>query len=232
MNRSFILLPLLLCMPISAISVQADDELERSHKGELLFEELFIEMTPRLSTGVGDWQIVDRKFIKGKELAKNKHTAFRKFFLNHQDVIYQFDVRFEGDSYAKLLINYDLVHLANCVIKPTEISITKLGESKKRQLMSAAARKNGLPIEEGPWQKKNILLDSQKMNLTIGQWHTVTVELVGDQLTARVGDVVARGKHPGLTEKKTNFGIQAAGLDDYVHFDNLRVWTAVTQPTN
>lgn len=94
-------------------------------------------------------------------------------------------------------------------------------------MMEEVAKKKGLPIEKGEWQKKNIILEKKPQGLKIGKWYTVTVELVGDELAATVGDVTVRGKHPGLRERKTNFGIQAAGLDEYVHFDNLKIWKAV-----
>lgn len=201
-------------------------ELQIAKRGKLLYEENFEKLTNRLKVGKGDWQIVDDKHIKGMQLEADKHTAFRKMFLNHQDVIYQFDVMLTGKAYAKLLINYELVHIANCLIKPNELVITKLNELKKRKMMEELAKKKGLPIEQGDWQKKNKLLDKKPQSLKAGEWYTVTVELVGHELAATVGDVKVKGKHPGLKEKKTNFGIQAAGIGEYVHFDNLKIWEA------
>ena len=136
-------------------------ELQISKKGKLLYEENFEAITKRLKVGKGDWQIVDGKHIKGMQLKADKHTAFRKMFLDHQDVIYQFDVMLTGKAYAKLLINYELVHIANCLIKPKELVITKLNEYKKRKMMEEVAKKKGLPIEKGEWQKKNIATRKQ-----------------------------------------------------------------------
>ena len=200
-----------------------------SKKGKLLYEDNFETLTKRLKVGVGDWQIVDGKHLKGKQLEKDKHTAFRKMFLDHQDVIYQFDVKFEGKAFGKLLINYDLVHVANCLIKPNELVITKLNEYKKRMMMAAKAKKQGKPVEKGEWQKKNVILDKKTLSTKINQWYTVTIELVNDELVATIAGVTVRGKHPGLKERKTNFGLQAAGLGEYVHFDNLKIWEALAK---
>jgi hypothetical protein len=221
------MLKLIFASFIFTFSLMADDKLQISKKGELLFEETFEhdQLPKRLKLGKGDWQMVG-KSIKGKQLKEDKHTAFRKMFLNHQNVIYQFDFKFEGKAYAKFMINYDLVHLANCTIKANELSITKLNESKKRKMMEDKARKEGKPIEKGDWQKKNMMLDSKKISLKKNQWYTLTIESVEDQMVATLGNFTVKGKHPGLKETKTNFGIQVAGLSDYVHFDNLRIWKA------
>ena len=206
----------------------SEEKLVLCKKGKLLFEETFEsnELPKNLRNGKGEWVMIDGKSIRGKEQEKDHHTAFRKMYLDHQDVIYQFDFKFEKDAFAKLLINYDLVHIADCHIKKNELSISKLGETKKRQMMEDKAKKEGKPIEKGEWQKKSVVLDKKKLTLEDGKWYTVTIEIVGDQLAATVGDLTVRGKHPGLKERKTNFGIQASGLNGYIHFDNLRVWKA------
>tara|TARA_R110002096_G_scaffold21440_7_gene69518 strand:- start:2723 stop:3403 length:681 start_codon:yes stop_codon:yes gene_type:complete len=224
--KSLLLVLPLLFLPLILSSA---DSLVLADRGELLYEENFEQLTKRLQVGKGDWQIVDGTSIKGMELKGDKHTAFRKMFLDHQDVIYQFDFKFEGKAYPKFLINYELVHLANCIIKPDGFSISKLNEAGKRKQMDALAVANGGPIEKGDWQKSNVVLDSAEMAFEPGQWYTITIELVGDELAARIGDVVIRGQHSGLKEKKTNFGIQAAGLGEWVHFDNLKIWKAVSK---
>ena len=199
-------------------SLFAEDSLTLSSKGELIYEENFEELTKRLQVGEGKWQIVDGASIKGMQQKEDGHTAFRKMFLDHQDVIYQFDTMLEDTAYAKFLINYERVHLANCIIKPKEFSISKLNEVNKRKQMEALAKAEGKPVEKGDWQKKNVVLAREEISIEKGQWCTVTIELVGDQMVAHLGDVTLRGKHPGLKERKTNFGIQAAGLNGWVHF--------------
>jgi hypothetical protein len=213
---------LLLCSLI--FTLQATEPTSTTQKGKLLYEENFEEMTKRLEVGKGEWTIVDGTSIKGLQLKDDKHTAFRKMFLDHQDVIYQFDIKLTGKSYGRFIINYDLVHLANCNIKQNEISITKNNETKKRQMMAAKAKTLGKPVDTGTWEKKNVLLDKKAVSLKLNQWHTVTISMIGDTLSLQIGDTIIKGSHPGLKERKTNFGIQVAGLEDYVHFDNLKIW--------
>jgi len=224
MLNKFLIVFIVLC----SIS-HSGNKLALCAKGKLLFEENFEskELPKNFRSGKGEWVMIDGKSIRGKQQEKDKHTAFRKIFLNHQDAIYQFDFKFEKDVYAKFLINYELVHLASCNIKKSELSIIKLSETKKRKMMEEAAIKSGKTIEKGDWEKKNIILDKKPLSLEDNKWYTVTIELIGDLLSATVGEVTVKGRHAGLKERKTNFGIQSAGLNGYTYFDNLRVWKAV-----
>ena len=73
-------------------------ELLISRQGSLLLAEDF-DTAPTLpekfTSGVGAWTVMDGA-LRGQQQPKDKHTAFRKIFLDHQDVIYQFDLKIEG----------------------------------------------------------------------------------------------------------------------------------------
>ena len=168
------LLNFLAILAFLSIGLFAGEPLALSSKGELIYEEDFEQLSERLQVGQGKWQIVDGKSIKGMQQKEDGPTAFRKMFLDHQEVIYQFDFMLEGTAYAKFMINYELVHLANCIIKPDEISISKLNEASKRKQMATLAKKEGKPVVEGDWQKKNIVLAREKVSIKPGQWQTVT----------------------------------------------------------
>ena len=179
-----IIISLILCSTTMAT------DLPQISKGKLLYEENFEELTKRLSVGMGNWEIVDGQHIKGMQLKADKHTAFRKMFLDHQDVIYQFDLKLTGKAYGRFIINYDLVHLANCNIKQSEITIVKNNETKKRQQMAAKAKKAGKPVETGNWETKNKLLDKKPISLELNQWYTVIITIVDDYLSMQVGDTL------------------------------------------
>ncbi len=68
--------------------------------GKLLLEENFdsSELPELFSVGVGDWSIVDGA-LRGRQLAADKHTAFRKIYLDHKDVIYEYDMKLVGDGF-------------------------------------------------------------------------------------------------------------------------------------
>lgn len=201
--------------------------LKLAEVGELLFEESFDspDLTKRFQTGTGDWSIRDGA-LRGQELKSSHHSAFRKLFLDHQDVVYQVHFKIQGDATARLMINYELVHLANCFANKHEFTFTKLAEAKKRKQMEALANKNNQPIEQGDWQEKPIKFSKTNPGFNDNTWYTLTVELVGDEALAHLDGQTIYAKHAGLKERKTNFGLQAVGLNGSVTFDNLKVWSA------
>jgi|GEM_PF-573137 len=196
--------------------------------GKLLLEENFDGPSlPKLfQVGVGDWQIIENT-LRGRQLEKDNHTAFRKIFLDHQDVIYQFDMKIEGPAFSQILINYDLVHIAKCVAKRDQIGIYKIGEERKRVRMASEKRDQGLDPLNGDWKEKTHALDKKIQSLEEGKWYRVSIELLGDQIVMRINGQSLHGSHVGLTEKKTNFGFQAGGLEGYIYYDNIRVWEAL-----
>ncbi|MGY8766963.1 MAG: family 16 glycoside hydrolase [Pirellulales bacterium] len=198
-----------------------------AEKGKILFEESFDgkELPKRFLTGTGDWSIQDGA-LRGQELKSSHHSAFRKLFLDHQDVIYQVDFKVNGDATARFMINYELVHVANCFANDKEFTFTKLAETKKRKDMEALAKKNNQPIEKGDWQKKSVKFTTPNSGFKQDTWYTLTIELVGDEVLAHLNGKTIYAQHAGLSERKTNFGLQAVGLNGTVTYDNLKVWSA------
>jgi hypothetical protein len=197
-------------------------------KGALLLQESFdgrMDLPEIFRTGTGEWSLQDGA-LRGRELKESHHAAFRKLFLEHRDVVYQVDFKIQGEATARFMINYDLVHLANCTVSKTEFAVTKLAEAAKRAEMEAQAKKNGEPIERGEWQQKPVKFSRPNAGFKEDTWYTLVIELVGDEIVAQLDGMTIHVRHPGLTERKTNFGLQAAGLNGTVFFDNLKVWSA------
>jgi len=219
-------LGLLLVSPIGI----AGSEATLAHRGKLLLKEGFDrpDLPELFTVGKGDWQIVDGS-LRGRQLLEDRHTAFRKIFLDHHDVIYEYDVKIEGDGFHQLLINWDLVHIAKCVVRYDSLAVFKIKEKNKRLQMEAEKRDQGLDPLVGEWDQPTFALDQQSIKLKEGKWYHVVVELVGDTLSLTVDGVTARGRHIGLTEKKDNFGLQAGGLESYTYIDNVRVYEAVAK---
>jgi len=183
---------------------------------------------PKFTVGVGDWAIV-KGGLRGRQQAADNHTAFRKIFLDHQDVIYEFDVKIEGDAFAQLLINYDLVHLAKAVIHLDSFAVYKILEQKKREQMAAEKRDQGIdPLQEN-WSEKTTVLETAPLKLFPGQWYHVIVELIGDKIAMQINGHTIQARHLSLTEKKTNFGFQAGGFDGDVSYDNVKISQALPQ---
>ena len=210
--------------------VYAGTEGPLAHRGKLLLQENFDrpELPQLFTVGKGDWKIVDGT-LRGRQLAEDRHTAFRKIFLDHHDVIYEYDMKLEGDGFHQLLINWDLVHVAKCVVRYDSLTVFKSKEKKKRLQMEAEKRDQGLDPLEGEWDEPTFAMDQQSIKLEEGKWYHVVVELLGDTLSLRVDGVTVRGRHIGLTEKKDNFGFQAGGLESYTYIDNVRVYQAVAK---
>ena len=84
-----------------------------AQKGKEIFSQDFeARSLPKISrTGTGDWKMLNG-VITGQELAASHHATFRKLFLDHQNVVYQFDFKIEGTATARFMINYELVHVA------------------------------------------------------------------------------------------------------------------------
>ncbi len=147
--------------------------------------------------------------------------------MDHKDVIYEYDMKLEGDGFHQLLINWDLAHIAKCVVRYDSAAVFKIREQKKREQMVREKRDQGLDPLRGDWDEKTFAMDEVPISLEEGKWHHVVVELVGDTLSLTVDGQTARGQHIGLTEKKDNFGFQAGGLESYVFIDNIRVYEAI-----
>jgi len=196
--------------------------------GKLLLEENFdsAQLPYLFRVGKGDWKIVDGA-LRGRQLAADKHTAFRKIYLDHKDVIYEYDMKLEGDGFHQLLINWDLAHIAKCVVRYESAAVFKIREKKKREQMSKLNHDQGLDPLKGEWDEKTFAMDEVGILIKEGKWHHVVIELVGDTLSLTVDGKTAKGTHIGLSEKKDNFGFQAGGLESYVFIDNVRVYEAV-----
>ena len=193
----------------------------------LLKEDFGSPELPELFTvGVGEWAIVDGA-LKGRQQPADKHTAFRKIFLDHRDVIYEYDMKLEGEGFTRLMINWDLVHVSKGEIHLDKAQVFKIKEKNKRAQMTAQNRDQGLDPLQGNYEEKTHPVNEVPLELKQGQWYHVVLESVGDQLCLHIDGQTVIGQHPGFIEKKDNFGFQAGGFDTYVSIDNVRVWEAI-----
>ncbi len=218
------LLAAILCFAIPGLS---GNDYQLASPGKLLLKEDFNrpELPELFTVGVGEWKIVDGA-LRGRQLRESNHTAFRKIYLDHHDVIYEYDMKLEGDGFHQLLINWDLAHVAKCVARYDSATVFKIREVKKREQMLREKRDMGLDPLQGKWDEKTFAMDEAPISLQEGKWYRVVIELVGDELSMTIDGKTARGKHVGLTEKKDNFGFQAGGFESYVYIDNVRVYEA------
>lgn len=189
----------------------------------LLHESFESSEIPSLFTvGKGDWQIVDGS-LRGRQLEADNHTAFRKIYLDHQNVRYSYDMKLEGEVFHQLLINWGLAHIAKVVIRYEEASVWKIKEANKRKQMTELGHDQGRDPLQGDWNEPTYALSSVPINLEPDTWYEVVVEMKDDKLSVQIDGKTAAGAHIGIREKKDNFGFQAGGLAGHVSIDNIVV---------
>jgi hypothetical protein len=199
-----------------------------STPGKLLLKEDFssTELPEHFSEGAGAWEIVDGT-LRGRQRAEDNHTAFRKIHLDHYNVIYEYDMKMEGDGFTRLMINWDLVHVSKGEIHYDKAQVVKIKEKGKREQMAKQNRDQGLDPLKGDYEEGTFVMKEVPLNLKEGQWYHVVIESVGDKLSLQVDGKSVVGQHIGLTEKKDNFGFQTGGLESYLYIDNVRVREAI-----
>jgi hypothetical protein len=95
------------------------------------------------------------------------------------------------------------------LVQPTGLSVKKDADKKKKD--------------------KGLVLDRRDVAISPGAWHTLVIELHGNQMLANLdGKHIAYGAHPAIDRKKANFGFTVAGQS--AGFKELRVWEARPNP--
>ena len=133
----------------------------------------------------------------------------------------------EGDGFTRLMINWDLVHVAKAEIDYDKAQLVKIKEKGKRAQMAREKRDQGLDPLNGNYEESTHAIKAVPLNLNKGEWYHVVIESVGDRLCLQIDGKSIVGQHIGLSEKKDNFGFQVGGLESYLYIDNVRVREAV-----
>jgi len=175
--------------------------------GKLLYSDDFSKpFGKQWRVGKGKWEVVDG-VMRGAELTSDMHGAVARHEMPFDNVIIQFSVKFDGAKSTSLSINKSNGHLSRVRITPSDLTVQKDDQDGKKG------------------SDKALVLDSRKVKLAPGEWHTVLVELQGTEIVASLdGKTVAFGTHGSIEGPKANFGLTVAG--EAVSFKNLRVWDA------
>ena len=156
----------------------------------------------------GQWEFVDGA-MKGTELAADKHGAVARYPLKFQNVVIQYDVRLDGCRHTTLSINDQKEHVCRVLISPTGFTAQKDDHDHEGPDKAQVFGKVPLPIKAG-------------------EWKTVVLEIVGDEMVAHIDGKAIAGSHELVGTAKANFGFTVAG--DGASFRNLRVWEATANP--
>lgn len=172
--------------------------------GKLLYETDFKEMPEGWSGNVGDWS-ASESGLTGTERAADDHAAVMKKAMSLKDVIIEYDILLGTTKSAMFGIdNND--HMCR-------VTLTR---------NSFQARKDDND-HEGPDMSK--LFNSVSEEFKGDEWHTVRIELLGEEMLAQTGDHISLGSDPLLAQEKTKWGFVVSG--DTVGFRNLAIWEAL-----
>jgi hypothetical protein len=179
-------------------------------RGKLLVHDAFDRpLSNDWKTAKGKWEAVDGA-IRGEELSADKHGAVTRHALPVRNAVIQYSFKLDGAKSTTLSINDAKGHVCRVVVTPQAL----------------AARKDDHD-HDGP--DKAAVLQTRKIAIAGGRWHTLLVEMQGAEMLARLdGETVVFGGNPGIDVDKSNFGLTVAGAS--VSFKDLRVWDAQPNP--
>ncbi|HSI11420.1 MAG TPA: hypothetical protein VK961_05225 [Chthoniobacter sp.] len=153
----------------------------------------------------GKWELADGVW-HGEEVPADNHPGVIRRPLGAKDVIIQYSIKLEGGKQATLSINTEKEHLCRVLIRPDAFIVQKDDMD-----------------HDGP--DKAIVFKTIKTEIKPGEWHTVLVEILGNEMVASLdGDKVGFGSHEVIAREKANFGFTIGGGG--VALKNLRVWEA------
>ncbi|MBM4154079.1 MAG: DUF1080 domain-containing protein [Lentisphaerae bacterium] len=177
--------------------------------GKLVYENDLAAGVPEgWAAAKGKWEAADGA-LRGAELAADKHGAVMRMARPLQDFIIGFEVKLDGAKGTSLSINDPKGHLARIAVAPTSVRVTKDDHDKT-----------------GP--DKAEVFGHLKADIAPGAWTKVRMEIVGDTMLAKAGEIVACGTHEQLAGPKSNVGLTVAG--ETASFRNFKVWEATRNP--
>jgi len=175
-------------------------------KGKELLSEDFSSPTlaKEWRAAKGKWEVKDGA-VRGDEIAADKHAAVIRRDLPTHNLIAEFSFRFDGGKQLGFSLNDKKGHVCRAKISPTQLQLNK-----------------DVPHDS---KEKPPVLDTQKLDLKPGEWHTAVIEVGGNTMVASIdGKVVAFGTHEGIDVDKSNFGFPISGAG--VSIKALHVWEA------
>lgn len=208
---------------MSCLSLRAQDKLPETllaTPGKLLLSEHFAKPVEaaRMEKGKpptsgwrlrpGKWEFVEGA-MKGTELKADKHGAVARLPLAFTNVVVQYEVRLDGCRATTFSVNDAKEHVCRVLITPAGFSAQKDDHD-----------------HDGP--DKVEMFGKASLKIAQGEWKTVTVEIVGDEMVARMDGKVLSGANPLIACEKANFGFTVSG--EGASFRNLRIWEATANP--
>ncbi|MDF1740108.1 MAG: DUF1080 domain-containing protein [Verrucomicrobiales bacterium] len=220
---------LLLLSPASRLKAEGSVPGPIAVKGELLFVDDFER------SDLGVWKVIipgfkveDGVLIGTQD--RDDHGAVGRAYLPMKDVIVSFRFKLEGSPGFNLVFD-DKNHKASHAGHICRVALVKnqirLGDDKEGIMRNDIFEMRRDPETKA---KAEAMLKGRsaaaKSTIKPGKWHTMTVEIIDDEMRASLDGVpVIHLKSPGIahpTKESLHFTVNGPG----VHFDDVKVWKA------
>lgn len=182
------------------------------------FEGWLIHGTGPESRG-GQWKQLEGR-LHGSENPQVKHPATASYGIRFDSLVLQCKLRMEDvpldkdpthgrkNRYIQLRLTNERSYLCTVSLSAGGFSISKDDNDR-----------------DGPDER--VPLATHKASFEVGKWHTVLIEVMGDEVTATIDGHSATGRHPALAQEKHSFMV-VTGPEGSI--SDLRIWEAKENP--
>lgn len=159
----------------------------------LLDDPLNAPLATEWKSAKGKWEATDGA-VRGAEIPADMHGAVTRRPVAMTDAVVVFSFKLDGTKAISLSLNGAKGHISRVRITPAGVSVHKDDQDGKN----------------GP--DKGQVLDTAKVAVKPGEWHTLVVELRGPDILATLdGKHTAFGTHEAIDKPKANLGLTVAG---------------------
>jgi hypothetical protein len=173
-------------------------------RGELLWEERF-----EGGAWSKDWNkykgnyAVETDAVKVAEIASDgHHPAMSRKLGGDNNLVIQFSFKSDGAPWLGFALD-DKEHVARLILNPDQFKIVKMA---------------GTGATTKGWD-----VDSKRLRLNDGAWHTVVWEIFGEEMVATIDDQhMVLGKAEGMTPTRTRCELISGG--QFAWYKDIKIW--------
>ncbi len=196
----------LLCAPAFAAEPAELKTLMTERGKQLVADDFAKGLGDGWKAGKGKWENVDGA-LQGVEVKDDMHAASVRRNVAFHDAVVQYSFKLDGVKTTTFSINGAKGHICRVIVRPNGFIVQKDDQDGP----------------DGP--DKAMALDTCKVEIKPGEWHTLVIELSGKEMLARLDDkYVALGSHDTFDVDKKNVGLTVSG--ESVSFKDLKMWEA------